>query len=84
MSIQDQNVCLVQSDLINCLPNNKVLDWFKLNAHADNKKNVTQKMKFISERVENIWEKGENAGYQHFLLFPKCFQKPSFSGSLKV
>ena len=22
--------------------------------------------------------KGENAGYQHFLLFPQCFQKPFF------
>ena len=35
-------------------------------------------------RVENIVEKGENAGYQHFLLFPHCFQKASFSRSLKV
>ena len=26
---------------------------------------------------------GENAGYHNFLLFPQCFQKPSFSGSLK-
>ena len=33
--------------------------------------------------VENIAAKGENAGYQHFLLFPQCFQKASFSGSLK-
>ena len=39
-------------------------------------------MKFISERIENILGKGENAGYQHFLLFPKCFQKPSL-GSLE-
>ena len=23
--------------------------------------------------LENILEKGENAGNQHFLLFPKCF-----------
>ena len=23
--------------------------------------------------VENIVGKGENAGYQHFLLFPQCF-----------
>ena len=29
--------------------------------------------------VENIVGKGENAGYQHFLLFPLCFQKPSFT-----
>ena len=28
--------------------------------------------------------KGENAGYQHFLLFPQYFQKASFSGLLKV
>ena len=34
-------------------------------------------------RIESIVGKGENAGYQHFLLFPQCFQKPSVSGSLK-
>ena len=34
--------------------------------------------------MENILGKGENAGYQHFLLIPKCFQKPPFSGLLKV
>ena len=34
--------------------------------------------------IEKIAGKGENAGYQHFLLFPQCFQKPSVSGSLKV
>ena len=26
------------------------------------------------DRVENIVGKGENAGYQHFLIFPQCFQ----------
>ena len=29
------------------------------------------------DRVENTAEEGENAGYQHFLLFPQCFPKPS-------
>ena len=24
---------------------------------------------------QNIVEKGENAGYQHFLLFPQCFSE---------
>ena len=33
--------------------------------------------------VKNIVEKGENAGYQHFLLFPQCFQGTAFPGSLK-
>ena len=36
------------------------------------------------ERTENIVGKGENPGYQHFLLFLQCFQKGSFLGSLKV
>ena len=41
---------------------------------ADSKTNVTQKLNFVLGRVENIVGKGENAGYQHFLLFPQCFQ----------
>ena len=41
------------------------------------------KMKFVLGRVENIVGKGENAGCQHFLLFP-CFQKASFSRLFKV
>ena len=56
----------------------------KLKAFADNKSNVIQNLKFVLGRVENIVGKGENAGYQHFVLFPQCFQKLSFSGSLKV
>ena len=38
----------------------------------------------VTDRVENIVGKGENAGYQHFLRFPQCFQKPYFPGSSKV
>ena len=34
--------------------------------------------------VENIVGKGEHAGFQHFLLFPWCFQNASFAGSLKL
>ena len=30
---------------------------------------------FVFDRIENIEGKGENAGNQHFLLFPQCFQK---------
>ena len=45
--------------------------------------NVTEKLKFVLGGVENIVGKGENAGYQHFLLFPQCFQK-AFSGLLQV
>ena len=35
----------------------------------------------LYDSVENTVVKGENAGYQHFLLFPQCFPKPS---SLKL
>ena len=41
-------------------------------------------MEISFEKVENIVGKGENAGYQHFLLLPHCFQKAYFSRSLKV
>ena len=33
--------------------------------------------KFVFDGVENIVGKGENTGYQHYLLFPQCFQKLS-------
>ena len=39
-------------------------------------------MIFVLDRIENVG-KGENAGYQHFLLFPLYFQKAFYSGSLK-
>ena len=68
----------------NLLPNDKIVDWSKLKAFADDTVNVTEKLKFDLGRVENIVGKGENAGYQHFLLFPQCFQKASYTESLKV
>ena len=37
----------------------------------------------VFDRVENIVGKGENAGYQHFLLFPQCFEKASFPDTSK-
>ena len=46
----------------------------------DNKK----ELKFLLGKVENIMEKEENDGYQHFLLFPNCFQKALSSGLVKV
>ena len=53
-------------------------DWSKLKVFSVNKINVTKKLNFDLGMVENIVGKGENAGYPHFLLFPQCFQKPSF------
>ena len=45
--------------------------------------NLPKEKIFLFDRLENIVGKEENAGYEHVLLFPKCFQKDSSSGSLK-
>ena len=37
-------------------------------------------MNYVFDRAENIVGKGENAGYQHCLLFPQCFQEAFSSG----
>ena len=55
----------------------------KLKAFADDKLNISKITISPCDRVENTVGKEENAGYQHFLLFPQCFPKPSL-GSLKV
>ena len=70
-------VCIYQPFLI-LYHNDKILEWSKLKAFADGKINVTEKLKCVLGRVENIVGKGENAGYQHFLLFPQCFQNAFF------
>ena len=71
-------------NLFNSLPNDKILAWSKLKALADDKIKFAEMMIFVFDRVENIVGKVENAGYQHFLLFQKCFQKAFYSGLLKI
>ena len=56
---------------LNSLPNDKILDKSKINAFADDKIIMTRKLKLAIGREENIVEKGENAGYQHFAIFPQ-------------
>ena len=51
---------------------------------ADDKLNATQNVKVAIHRKENIVGKEENAGYQHFLHFPQCFQKAFSSTASKV
>ena len=59
------------------LPNENILTYSEFNALVDDNFNLGPRKEFVSDRLENIAGKGENAGYQHFLLFPLCFQKPS-------
>ena len=72
------------SPLINPLPDDKILYLPKLKAFADDKSNVTQNIKGVFRSIENIVGKEENAVYQHFLLFPQCFQKAFSSRVSKV
>ena len=44
----------------------KFIDMSKLKAFSDNKLNVVQKLKFVFGKIENMVEKGDNIGYQHF------------------
>ena len=69
---------------LNTSPNNNLLNWSNLKAFADDEINANEIMKFGFGGAENTVGKGENAVYQHFFLFQQCFQKASFSRSLKV
>ena len=75
--------------MLNCCPlllftKQQFLDLTKFKAFTDNKLNVARIMISVSDRVENIVEKGESAGYQHFHLFPQCFQRACRPGLFKV
>ena len=68
----------------NPLPDNKISEWSKLRAFADDKLNVTENIKVVFRRIEKIVGKEENAGQQHFFLCPQCFQKGFSSSKSKV
>ena len=64
--------CLVERQkkkkTFNLLPKDKILDLSKLKTFANDRITENKKPKFSFGSEENIG-KGENAGYQHFLLF---------------
>ena len=41
---------------------------------TDDKMKLAKMMIFVFDWTENIVGKGQNSGYQHFVLFPKCFK----------
>ena len=73
--------CLI---IFNPLPNDNILDRSKFKAFVEDNFSVIQMVQYFYDRVENIVGKGENAGYQHFPLFPQCFQKTFSSRWLTV
>ena len=56
---------------------NDILDLTKFKAFTNDKLNVAKMKISLFDSEDNTVGKGENAGYQHFLLFPQCFPKPS-------
>ena len=53
------------------LPNNEICTWIQIVClNTSNEVKLTQKPDFVPERVESNVGTGENAGCQHFLLFP--------------
>ena len=60
------HITLYDNELFTYLPNHNNSDWSKMKALADDKIDVTQKLKFVLLKVENISGKGENAGSQLF------------------
>ena len=61
-------------EMVNPVPGNNILALSMLKAFAHDNLNVTQNIKVSFQRVENIFGKGENAGFHHF-LFPTMFLK---------
>ena len=62
--------CIVWLD-VNPLPNKKF--WPRNQTESIGR--AAKVLVSLFDGVENIVGKGENAGYQHFLLTPQCFQK---------
>ena len=62
--VQIESLCRQLGQQINSLPNKKFLVWTKLKKKlADDKIDVTEKMKSVTERLENRVGKRGNAGY---------------------
>ena len=58
------------TELINSLPPAKILDLSKLKESSENP--IFRLLTTLKKRAfKNIVEKGENAGDQHFLVFPQ-------------
>ena len=60
---------------LNQLPDDKLLDWSKLKAFADDKLNVTKMIISVFDRVENIVGKGEIACTSNFSFSHNVFKR---------
>ena len=58
---------------VNSSPYDRILDRSKLKAFADDMINVTERLKSVLKRVENIVRKAENVGSPFLTMFLKAF-----------
>ena len=65
---------------LNSLPNEKILNPFKLKDIADDNVSVTQKLNFNLEKVENIVGKKRKCWLPAFSPLPTMFSKCFFLG----
>ena len=56
--------------ILNSLPNYNIFRLVQIESICRRQNKVIVQLNFVLGRVEIIMGKGENAGYQHFLLFP--------------
>ena len=68
----------------NPLPDDEILDRFKLKQSADVDFEFDENSRKFSKWVENTVGKGEIAHHEQFLVFPQCFQKACFPVASKV
>ena len=61
--------------ILNTFPNNKMIDLPKFKAFTHDNSNVAKMATLFCHKIANIVGKEDVAGYQHFLVFPQCFQK---------
>ena len=78
------NLRRISMDSFLTMQTKKKIASSKFRARADEKSNVGLEVEFVLGKVENIAGKRENAGYQHFLLFPQCFQRSVLSVAVKT
>ena len=71
-------------ELVNSLPNDKILDVTKLKTFADDKINAAQMMISTFDRVKKHCGKRRKCWLLAFSSFPIMFSKGFFLGSLKV
>ena len=71
-----------EGDSFNSLPNDKILDWSKLKAFADDKINVANMMIFVFDRVKTLWEKEKMLVTSIFSFSLNVFKKLMIVNSL--